>query len=166
MGAYNKINNSQAGVVRKLFDLSIHFNGREVEMTRIGIDADVWGNEEYKSISQGEIVAIVNFPPGELPLLRFRGGTEAVENSSIFFYDILPIEAYFQFKDRIEKGDIFYFTIDDENGNKLPIILKVMESVGSVSTQIIYRKFLCSPVTSYNELPEDVAGRVMEKIAS
>lgn len=167
MGHYNKINDSQAGVVRKLFDYSIHINGREIEMVRIGVDGDIWGNEDIQALSCDIITANIIFPPGELPLLRFReSGTESAGNQSLFFYDVLPIEAYFQFKDRVEKGDYFYFTIDDENGKKIPIVLKVMEPVGTFSSQLLHRKFLCSAVTSLHELPEDVAGRVMEKIAA
>lgn len=155
--------------MRKLFDYSIHVKGREVEMTRIGVDSDIWGNEDAKALSSDRVQAIVNFPPGELPLLRFRGAggmSESAGNSSVFFYDILPVEAYFQFKDRVEKGDIFYFTLEDEIENRLPIILKVVDSMGGFSTKLLWRKFLCSPVTSLGELPEDAAGRVMEKIAA
>ena len=169
MGMYDRINSSQAGVVRKLFDYSVHVNGRTVEATRIGVDTDVWGNEERKPLSQETITAIINFPPGELPILRFReagGMSEPVGSSSVFFYDVLPIEAFFQFKDRIERGDIFYFTIDDGGEKKMPVILKVMDPVGSFSTQILWKKFFCSPVTSLSELPEEVAARVLEKIAT
>jgi len=165
MGMYDKINASQAGAQRKLFDYSVHTNGRTVEMTRVAVDTDVWGNEERAALSQNEITAVVRFPPGELPILRFRtSGTETADASSLFFYDVLPIEAYFQFKDRVEKDDIFYFTVDDEAGNKLPIILKVADQAGAVTTSLIWKKYLCAPVTGLHELKEDVAGRVLEKI--
>jgi len=167
MGAYDKINNSRVKVVRKLVDRSIFVKGREVEMTRIGIDADIWGNADKKALSDAVIPAVVIFPPGELPLLRLRDGGGMLENvarDNTFFYDILPVEAYFQFKDRIEREDIFYFTVEDEARNKMPIILKVVDSVGSVTTQLIWRKFLCSPITGLHELEEDVKARVLEKI--
>jgi hypothetical protein len=167
MGAYDKINNSRAGVARKLLDYHILVKGRQVETTRIGYDVDVWGNEAPTMLSQESIAAIVIFPPGELPLLRIRGangGTESAGESAVFFYDILPVETYFQFKDRIEKGDIFYFTIDDEVHNKIPIVLKVMDSAGAVTTQLIWRKFFCSPVTGLHELTEEVRARVLEKV--
>ena len=168
MGMYNKINSSQAGVVRKLFDYSIFVSGREVEVTRVAVNPDIWGNEDRAALSLGTINAVINFPPGELPVLRFRetGGTEQVANTSLFFYDVLPIEAYFQFKDRVEKGDIYYFTIDDEGNNKLPVLLEIMDLSGGFSTSLLYRKFICAPVTSLNKLPEEARARVMEKIAS
>jgi hypothetical protein len=167
MGLYDKINNSRAGIARKLMDYFIFTKGRQVETTRIGYDADFWGNADAVPLSLDPIIAIVHFPPGELPLLRLRkadGMAEGVGESAVFFYDILPIEAYFQFKDRIEKGDIFYFSILDEARNKIPIIIKIMDSAGAVTTQLIWRKFLCSPITGLHELSEEVRGRVLEKV--
>jgi hypothetical protein len=166
MGMYDKINNSRAGITRKLMDYYIFTKGRQVETTRIGYEADFWGNADAVPLSLEPIIAVVHFPPGELPLLRLReagGMTEGVGESAVFFYDILPIEAYFQFKDRIEKGDIFYFSILDEAHNKIPIVIKVMDSAGAVTTQLIWRKFFCAPVTGLHELPKEVRGRVLEK---
>jgi len=165
MGMYDKINGSQVGVQRKLFDYSVQTNGRTVEMTRISVDSDIWGNEDRTPLSQDVITAVVHFPPGELPILRFReAGSESVANSSLFFYDVLPVEVYFQFKDRVEKDDIFYFTVDDETDKKLPIILKVAELAGAVTTAVIWKKYLCTPVTGLHELEKEVADRVLEKI--
>jgi len=167
MALYDKINNSQVGVARKLFDYHVFTGGRTVETTRLGCDSDIWGNEELKALSQEKITAIVHFPPGEIPFLRFReagGMSEEVGSSSLYFYDVLPIEAYFQFKDRIERQDIFYFTIEDEQNNKLPVIFKIVDIAGSFSTGVVWKKFICSPITSLEELPENVRGRVLEKI--
>jgi hypothetical protein len=166
MGLYDKVNNSRAGVARKLMDYFIFTKGRQVETTRIGYDSDVWGDADAVVLSRDSITAIVQFPPGELPLLRLRaadGMAEEVGESGTFFYDILPIEAYFQFKDRVEKGDVFFFTIEDEAHNRMPIVFKVMDSAGAVTTQLIWRKFLCSPLTSLHELPENAQAWVLEK---
>jgi hypothetical protein len=167
MGLYDKVNNSRAGVVRKLMDYHISTRGRQVETTRIGYDTDFWGDADAIVLSEDPITAIIIFPPGELPLLRLRaarGTAEEVGESGVFFYDILPIEAYFQFKDRVERGDIFYFTIEDEAHNKIPIVFKIMDSAGAVTTQLIWRKFFCAPVTGLHELPEEVKARVLERI--
>jgi hypothetical protein len=167
MGLYDKINNSGAGRTRKLMDYFIFTKGRRVEMARIGYDTDFWGNEAPTALSQDPITAIILFPPGELPLIRIREGqgmSERAGESAVFFYDILPVEAYFQFKDRIEKGDVFFFTVEDEARNKMPIVLKVVDSAGAVTTQLVWRKFLCSPVTGLQELPEDVQAKVLEKV--
>ena len=165
MAAYNKVNNSRVGVVRKLTDYYITVKGREVEMTRVGVDPDIWGNADTKALSDDSITAIVTFPPGELPILRVRDAlSDNVSGGSAFFYDILPVEAYFKFKDRVERGDIFYFTVEDELKNKMPIILKVCDLTGGVTTKLIWRKFLCSPVTGLHELAEETQARVLEKI--
>jgi hypothetical protein len=169
MGLYDKVNNSRAAVVRKLMDYYIFTKGRQVETTRIGYDADIWGDADAVVLSQEPITAIVLFPPGELPLLRLRsadGMAEGAGESGTFFYDILPIEAYFQFKDRVEKGDVFYFTIEDEAHNRVPIVFKIMDSAGAVTTQLVWRKFFCSPLTSLHELPEEARALVLEKVGA
>jgi hypothetical protein len=169
MGLYNKINDSQVGVARKLFDYSVQVNGRLVETTRIGVNSDIWGNEENKALSNETLTAIVKLPNDELPLIRFRADgrmSETPGNSSLFFYDVLPIEVYFQFKDRVEDGDVFYFTVKGETGKPIPIILRIKNSVGAFTTELIWRKFYAAPITSLTELDESVVGRVMEKIAS
>ena len=88
MGLYDKINNSRAGLTRKLMDYFVFIKGRQVEMARIGYDTDFWGNEDPTALSQDPITAIVLFPPGELPLIRLREGqgmSEGVGESAVFF---------------------------------------------------------------------------------
>ena len=169
MGAYDAINNWTARSIRKLSDYHIFVRGRRSECTRLTRIKDVWGNEDNETISVSQIQAIFIFPPGEMPLIRLRAGqgTQAeVQASNLFFYDILPIEIYVQWKDRIEVGDILYFYILDENENRMPVVFKILDQKGAFSSQLIWRKMLAAPVTNLDtEIPEDLAERLLSSIA-
>jgi hypothetical protein len=83
-----------------------------------------------------------------------------------FFYDILPVEIYTRWQDAIENGDVIYFWAGDENGNKMPVVFKIMDQKGAFSSQLIWRKFLAAPIVNIEtEIPEDLAERLLAEIA-
>jgi hypothetical protein len=129
----------------------------------------MWGNDELTTISVSDIPIIFIFPPGEMPLIRLRArnGTQAeVQSSGLFFYDILPIECYTRWEDHLENGDVIYFWAGDENGNKMPVVFKILDQKGAFSSQLIWRKFLAAPITNIEtEIPQDLAERLLAEIA-
>jgi hypothetical protein len=167
-GAYNAINDWIAKSVRKLSDYHIFTAGRRTECTRLSRNADVWGNENLTSISVSTAPVIFIFPPGEMPLIRLRvgNGTQAeVQSSGLYFYDILPIEVYTRWEDRLEPGDVIYFWAGDENGNRMPVIFKILDQKGSFSSQLIWRKFIAAPITNIEtEIPSDLAERLLASL--
>ena len=164
MGAYDKINSSQAKAIRKLHDYHVFTQGRQMEIVRIHQEMDAWGESEDTVINTLFTTAVLNFPPGEMPLIRLRelGGSESVDTSALYFYDILPTEAYFKWEDKIETGDIFFFVTPDEQGNKMPVIFKVLDQKGPFSSEPIWRKFLGAPITSLKEVPDEVAQAIQD----
>jgi hypothetical protein len=164
-GAYNKINDWTAKSIRKLSDYHIFIAGRRTECTRLSRNTDIWGNDDLKTISVSSVPIIFIFPPGEMPLIRLRAGkgTQAeVQSSGLFFYDILPIECYTRWEDRLENGDVIYFWAGDENENKMPVVFKILEQKGDFSSQLIWKKYLAAPVTSIDtEIPPDLAERLL-----
>ena len=162
-GAYNKLNSSQARAIRKLTDFHIFTQGRQLAITRIHIDEDVWGEGSEEVIDRLDTNAIIIFPPGEIPLIRMRDlNGSKTSSTSMFFYDILPTEAFFKWEDKIENGDVFFFAAPDEDGNKMPVIFKVLDQKGSFSSELIWRKCICAPITSLSEVPETVAKIIRE----
>lgn len=165
MSSYDKINNCLAPLKRKMVDYKITTQGRSMSVTRIGHAYDAWGNSDQSIISEDNIEAIVIFPPGDLPLTRSRGAGETAASTSLFFYDILPIEAYFKWGTHVEIGDVFYFSIQDDAGNKMPIMFRVLDSTGGVSTQLVRRKYICAPLTSLDEVTDpDIRAEIMAKV--
>jgi len=168
MSAYNRVNDYLAPAMRKLHDYHIFTQGRHAECTRLTRIKDAWGNEDFDTISVSQVQAIFIFPPGELPLIRLRVGKGAqaqVQSSSLFFYDILPVEIYVRWEDEIEDGDVLYFVAGDEKGNKMPVVFKILDQKGSFSSQLIWRKLIAAPVTNLDtEIPEDLAGRLLAMV--
>jgi len=164
-GAYNKINDWNARAIRKLSDYHVFTQGRRTECTRLTKITDKWGNSDSDTISVSQIQAIFIFPPGEMPLIRLRSGKGAqaqTQATQLFFYDILPVEVYIRWEDEIESGDVIYFYALDEKGNKMPIIFKALDQKGAFSSQLIWRKMLCAPVTNIDtEIPEDLKERLL-----
>jgi hypothetical protein len=169
MGAYNRINNWVAPAIRKLSDYSIFVTGRKTECTRLSRNTDIWGNDNLETISVSTVPVIFIFPPGEMPLIRLRAGkgTQAeVQSSGFFYYDILPVECYTRWEDQLENGDVVYFVAGDENGNKMPVVFKILDQKGAFSSQLIWRKFLAASITSIDtEIPQDLAERLLAEIA-
>lgn len=168
MSAYDKINNYLAPAIRKLSDYHIFTQGRKLECTRLTRIPDVWGNVDSETISVSTIQAIFVFPPGEMPLIRLRSGNGTyaqTQATSLFFYDILPTEIYVRWEDKIEIGDIVYFCVKDENDKKVPVVFKILDQKGTVSSQVIWRKMLAAPVTNLDtEIPEDLKDRLTEML--
>jgi hypothetical protein len=168
-GAYNKINSWTAKSIRKLSDYHIFVAGRKTDCTRLSRNSDIWGNENLETISVSSVPVIFIFPPGEMPLIRLRvsnGTQSAVQSSGLFFYDILPIECYTRWQDQLENGDCIYFWAGDENGNKMPVIFKIIEQKGAFSSELIWRKYQCAPITNIEtEIPEDLKERLLSEIA-
>jgi hypothetical protein len=169
MAAYNKINNFCAKSIRKLSDYAVFTQGRRSECTRLSRNTDVWGNDNLETISVSSVPVIFIFPPGEMPLIRLRAGNgtqSEVQSSGLYFYDILPIEVYARWEDRLEPGDVIYFWAGDENGNKMPVVFKILDQKGAFSSQLIWRKFLAAPIVNLEtEVPSDLAERLLAEIA-
>ena len=164
MGAYEKINSSQAKAIRKLHDYHVFTQGRQLDIVRIHREFDVWGESDDTVIDTLKTNAVIIFPPGEMPLIRLRelNGSESTDTSALYFYDILPTEAYFKWEDKIETGDVFFFVTPDEQGNNMPVIFKVLDQKGAFSSELIWRKFSCAPITSLHEVDTDIAAAIQE----
>jgi hypothetical protein len=167
--AYGKINDFVARSIRKLNDYHILVTGRKTECTRLTRAADAWGNIDSSTISVSQVQAIFVFPPGEMPLIRLRAGkgTQAeIQSTGIYFFDILPVEIYARWEDKIEVGDVLYFYVLDENQNKMPIVFKILDQKGAFSSQIIWRKMIAAPLLNIDtEIPQDLAKRLLAEIA-
>jgi hypothetical protein len=61
---------------------------------------------------------------------------------------------------------VIYFWAGDENGNKMPVVFKILDQKGAFSSQLIWRKFLAAPIVNVDtEIPPDLAQRLLAEIA-
>jgi hypothetical protein len=161
MSSYqDKLASASARVRRKLFDHSVLMKGRQVNVTRFYITEDIYADEQVTKISSSNVVAIIVYPPGEIPLQRFRtsDNTEKVDDTGTFFFDVLPIEIYTRWADNIEIGDLVLHVIKDENGKKMGILLKISNMFGAWDTELVWRKGWAAPFSG--DVPEDVQASI------
>jgi len=154
-----KLNKANINRSRKLFDRHIKRLGTENRVVRIKMDkTSIRGDYEQIPISADFILMYLEFPP-EMPLLRSRTSmVDQADPTQVSFWDLLPIFGYVRWSDNITEGDLLVHTFFDENGRKVPIVLKVTNEVGSFNTYLNWRKLVLS---FYNSQLED---GVMEKI--
>jgi len=134
--------------------------GRQVNVTRFYVTEDIYADEHVTKISSSDVVMKIVYPPGEIPLQRFRksGATEKVEDTGTFFFDILPIEVYTRWADNIEVGDLILHMIKDENSKKMGILLKVSNLFGAWDTELVWRKGWAAPFSG--DVPDDVLASI------
>lgn len=146
MSIYQSIANSSAKLKRRLIDENIRKMGREVKILRIQGTEDIFQDLSHiNELSKNVIDVIIKFPT-EIPLDRYRADfDESVEETRVFFFDLLPIEAFTKFSDHVEKRDLLFFTLEDEMGNNVPFLLQVTEIFGSFGTSLVYKKLYLAP---------------------
>ena len=138
-----RLNKANIGRSRKLFDRHIRRLGTESRVVRIRLNkTSVRGDYELVPISAGTITMYIEFPP-EMPLLRSRTTTVDPANpTQVSFWDLLPIFGYVQWSDNVVEADLLVHIFYDENNNKVPLILRVVNEVGSFTTHLNWRKLV------------------------
>ena len=146
MSIQGKLSNKQSPLKRKLMDYKIRLSGNCSQVIRLHVTEDKYEDEEVSVISHCLILAIIDYP-GEIPLYRLRGTAqnEIDDNTGVFFYDVIPIEIYTQWKDKVEPGDILVRKILDENDNYLLNVLRVSNVLGSFKNNLVWKKCYASP---------------------
>lgn len=91
--------------------------------------------------------------PSEIPIDRFKYVDSAsqeerqtVSTTGTFFFEILPIEIFSRFEDKIETKDYIIHIAKDEYENKMAIVLQVTEQLGTIGRSLTWRKHFASPV--------------------
>jgi len=146
MSIFQSISDKSAQLKRRLIDENIRKMGREMKILRIqGVEDIFQDMSDVKQLSKDVITMILKFPT-EIPLDRYRADRdESVEDTRVFFFDLLPIEAFAKFSDHVEKRDLLFFYLEDEMRNKIPFLLQVTEVLGSFSTSLVYKKLYLAP---------------------
>ena len=158
MSIQERLSNVYSNLQRKLFDQQIYLTGSSMEVVRLKVVEDKYHDEEIQVISNDTITIAMDIP-AEIPLYRIRNQTitagnptasqEPIEKAtSIFLYDILPIEGYSRFEDNVEKGDIIirFFSDENEETDALILILRVSEVLGSFNANsLVWKRFQCAP---------------------
>ena len=146
MSIQDSISKASERIKRKLFDNHIKVTGRCLLGIRYRVTEDMYEDEERVLIDRETIEVVIDYPT-EIPIYRFARGeyNNDIEQSGAFFFDILPIDLYTKWANKIEVGDFIYHCLRDESGNPVPILLKISEVFGSFEVGLVWRKAWCSP---------------------
>ncbi len=142
-----KIDRKTASLRRKLFDNSIALMGSDVRCVRLKTEKNIYGDVETLTVIDNDSISVVVNIPSDIPISRLRGDAvdSTNDSSTVFFYDILPIDVYSQWKNNIEKDDILIFEIFDEHDETIKIILKISDSVTKFKQSIVWKRSLAAP---------------------
>ena len=145
---------ASAKVQRRLFDNAVKINGRLASVVYFEVEEDKYGNEESTIIEKKTIEAVIDFPT-QIPIERFKTGNYTLGNSNkTFMFDVLPIELYTKWEDKVTKGDFIIHYLYTEENKKIPIVLELSEFLGSFTTDLVWAKWYCSPYRGI--LPEPI----------
>lgn len=140
------IEEANTSIKRTLFDNQIEMMGKMTKALRLKIDEDRYEDGEIKVISKDIIECMIIYP-GEVPLLRNRVNqfVESTSSENIYLMDVLPIDLYTRWTDRVERFDFIVDKIKDENNNYTKFILQVSDMVGTFRNSLQFRKGRCAP---------------------
>lgn len=147
MSIFDSLTKANQKIKKRLFDSNIKKLGRTIKVVRIQYQEDMYKDlTDVEALSSNEISAIINFNE-EMPLNRFRlDGTDHIEDTRTFFFDLVPIEIFTRFEDQLELRDLLFFWFTDENANKIPMLLQITEVFGRFESSLIYKKAYAAPV--------------------
>ena len=155
MSIQDSISKASEKVKRKLFDNQIKVTGRCLMAVRYHVTIDMYQDEERTLINRDAIQAIIDYPT-EIPIYRFARGSynNDSQQTGAYLFDILPIDIFTKWQDKIEIGDFIYHCLRDEAGNIIPILLKISEVFGSFEKGLIWKKSWASPFNG--SIPESL----------
>ena len=150
MSIQDALSRKLSPIKRKLFDYKIRLSGNRSKIIRLKTTENKYGDEDITIVSDCQIIAIRNYP-SEIRLYRLRTEVQIPisESTGIYFYDILPIEVFTQWKDNVEVGDILVRKIRDENYCTDPLlnIIRITEVLGAFTDELAWKKSQASPHT-------------------
>lgn len=164
-----KLNSVRAPLIRKLNDVNIDLLGDEINVMRITKkNLDFFG--EFDESLETSIISnvIIKHPWGNNVRLFSKSDktTGQVNTNAIDLWDLLPIEVYIKFAGdymsqpvALNTGDIIVETLQDEWGNKIPLILQVTKIFGMFRSRFISgKRYECALYRS--ELTPDIQNAV------
>lgn len=145
----------QDNLRRHLFDRNVKLTGHQYEAIHVTVaEVDMYGDAlEGQSTLEDRIPIELQITyPQEIPIDRFKYVDSATkserlntESTGTFFFEILPIEIFSKFTDKIETGDYIIHSAKDEQGNGIVMVLQTSEMLGTLGRSLTWKKHYASP---------------------
>jgi hypothetical protein len=136
-------------VIRKLTDLNIKLLGTETQVLRItNSTKDVFGQSVETLESQIIDNVILRYPTGDMRIWTDVSSQQS-DMYTFDLWDILPIKLYIPFSASVnyatnpialKEGDVIVHVILDENGHKIPVVMKIQKLLGTFLTRFLTKK--------------------------
>lgn len=144
MSIHEKLENSSLKIKKKLYDNILRLKGTAVQCIKIKEVLDKYKDvQDVSIIENATVTAYIDDLGLEIPLNRYRidsTTTTAIDKESVYFFDVIPIDAYFQWNDKVEFGDIIVLVIKDGT-LKIPVCFRIGDMVGRLSKNILLKKY-------------------------
>lgn len=165
MSIYEAISKASLNLKRRLFDYNISLLGQEVKAIKISFEEDIFHDAKILDvISDGSIQAVIRFPV-EMPLERYRMGQKVdVAETRTYFFELLPVESFTKLVDKIEKNDLLFFFLEDEQYNKIPYLFQVTDSFGKFEIGMVWKKQYLAPY--YGHLLDQIIQHLEDYVIS
>ncbi|MEI7509694.1 MAG: hypothetical protein WCJ62_09560 [Flavobacterium sp.] len=125
--------------------------GQKTQVIRLNVSEDDYGNRDFSILSQDIITGIISIPANEVMLFTAQRDNNDSRGNGGSIYDVLPIEAFFQFSDKVEHGDIliYKYLLDPDT---TPITYHIMafqvvNMIGKMTNSLLWIKYVLAPYT-------------------
>ncbi len=141
----DKIKGSYLNALKKTYDAKVKVSGTSMEMLYVNANSVDWygDNQTLDLADELETVEIVIDLPNDIPIQRFISGdpnNRQITQTNTYLFDILPIEAYPKFSQKVNKDDFFIYKFNDDNNNNMYLLLQVTDTVGSFRKDMLGQK--------------------------
>lgn len=150
MSVQSKLARSQIAMRNRLHDYNISQIGTETKVVRLKITRNLEGDFDQMDIISHDTLILYLDLPDEIPITRLRKSllNEEANTNNVFFYDILPIDVYAQYKDRLEKDDILVRKLNVYNDTFYQV-LQLTETIANFqSDHLTWLKYQSAPYTA------------------
>jgi len=142
----DKLLRGTATLRRKYYDIEIAHIGTEQKVIHISMVRDKYGDTEFTVVSDKVITGYIDYPGNEIPIAQEHSDNTA--NRGLYLYELLPIEGYFQFEDKVKFKDIILQKISMGDDDDFRIMgLQVSEITTKADVSAVWRKYILSPWT-------------------
>ena len=156
----DKVDSSNSTLRRKLFDNNIKVLGNEILAVRLTVEENQYGDEGIEILREDKITIIVTFPEDKLMTETFEDEETGNSQTNFMLYDVIPIEVYSKFEDKLNGKDLLIFKYTNENQETGKVILKVTRIVSNFNKSIVWKQYLCA---MYHNDPFTELGQIIDR---
>lgn len=141
-----KISRKLRNLKKRLYDNKMNWSGMDLELLVLSITNDSHDDESSIDLKDTRhIIGYIKYPDEELPISNAFGNNQG--STAFHMYDILPIEFYCKWEDRVKLGDIIINKMIMADDSVKAMILQVVDQISRGDTDVAFVKYIVAPYT-------------------